>query len=377
MKEIKIEKWTRAEDILGWAYGSTEDIVIIITQNSSFELLAEGIFIAALHSLKNRPGALSARLKFDTTALLKSPSTENWPEFLSSLAGVALVQCAQQIIDANDTNVTNKLIDALWEDYVLPNAGVIGYGKKQSIVCRFPGTPIPKCLRQRSPNNTPSRLQFTQLLRKLGKDIGSGTRHYLASTTEGELTSFLFEAFRNVLEHNTTTTPGIWGIVVEKVLLANSDEIDSRKQIPKLLQNHLQRAAKKLGADRNTLVLSVTVADYGPGIQHTLPRISETESSWDCLMRAFERGISRKPKSGSPEWGQGLPNILNTISHLKAVLFLRTAEIAAIADGTTGTPSWERVTEKKFCSNEIAGTSLTVTWVLGRENPDQGTFDFG
>lgn len=382
MNEIRLKKWIGLDEVLNWDYSETEEVKFIVIRESRFKLLAEGTFIAAIQALRRRTKKLSVHFTFEVTPLLAKPTNTALPDFLNTLGGLALIQCADLITDSKGADITLELIDALWEKYLLPKEGVIGDGKKQSLVSRFPGAPVPKCLRQKIQVKIPARLQFEQFLRKLGKRLGAvaanSNASFLDSVTEDELSGFLFEAFRNVIEHNTVgIVPGVWGIVVEKVLITIREEISERGQIPELLRDYLKHAIEKKGSKRDTFVLAVTVADYGKGIQHTLPRKEGTEEdSWECLMRAFQRGVSRKPKSGSPDWGQGLPNILETIGHLKALLFLRSAEEAAIVDGKTGAPSWKRVTDKGTACKDVAGTSLTIMWIVSGDDPDQATFKF-
>ena len=382
MKEIVINQWTGLEDIIGWDYMETDEVRVTVKRDASFKLMAEGTFVAAVQAIKMRSRKLSIHFLLDLKNAIASPSDDSlWPDFLNSLGGLALIQIADKITDSSNRDITSDLVTAIWENRVIPARGMIGDGKKRSIVCRFPGNPVPRCLRQSSEVKVPQRLQFEELLRKLGKDLGAtgmkSTDSFLDSLTEDELSGFLFESFRNVMEHNVDVPLGVWGVTVEKVVITEREDIRSRGQIPPLVYDYLDREIATRSGKKRGFLLSVTIADYGPGIQHTLPILPDAdESGWERMKRAFEKGVSRKPKSGSPDWGQGLPNILDTVKQLKAILFVRSAEEAAIIDGGLDNREWIRVSERGAASAIVAGTSLSAIWIVRDDNPDQSTFDF-
>lgn len=381
MNEIVLNQWTGLEEIVGWNYSDADEVRVTVRRDASFKLMGEGTFIAAIQALKRASTKLNVHFSFDLSAALATPAdNSHWPDILGSLGGIALVQIADQITDSSNREITSHLVNAIWENRVIPGSGMIGDGKKRSIICRFPGNPVPRCLRQSNEVKVPQRLQFEELLRRLGKELGAtgmkATGSFLDSKTEDELSGFLFEAFRNVIEHNSDVPFGVWGVTVEKILITDRENIRSRAQIPSLVYEFLDREIANRSGKKSGFLLSVTISDYGPGIQHTLPPRSNTESEWDRMMRAFDKGVSRKPKSGSPYWGQGLPNILDTISHLKALLFIRSAEESALTDGGSDTREWVRITEHGTTCAAVLGTSLSALWIVRDDNPDQATFDF-
>lgn len=381
MPELILKKWTKRADILLWGCGQGEQVSIRLFRDASFELYAEATFIAVLQALRMRAGSIQVYLNFDINAALEAPGIDSrWPDFLNGLAGAALVQSADRIIAPSGEDITHRLLDIAWGERIVKRDGVIGDGKKQSIVCRNPGTPVPRCLRDGIKVTIPTRLKFERLLRKLGKELGAGTmfsaNRFLDTFTEDELSGFLFEAFRNAIEHRPENClPGVWGVTIEKLVFSSDSEIKSRGQVPQILQSYLECSWKGRRRSTGMFMLCVTVCDYGPGIQNTLPPL-EGESDWDRLLRAFRRGVSRKAKSGSPDWGQGLPNILDTAKALKALLFVRSAGEAAVADGGSSDPKWTKLSGPGVTATHVAGTSLSVTWVLSNENPDQATFEF-
>jgi hypothetical protein len=380
MNEISLEKWIGLENVLSWDFSSHSELVVNVSRDARFKLLAEGTFIAALQTLRCACHVLQVRLGFPIRRPMDGPSDFAIPDILNCLGGAALIQSADQITDSEGYDVTEAFTEMLWNAHMIRGQGAVGDGKKQSIISRFPGASVPRCLRHDSEVAIPSRLQFEELLRRLGKGLGAtgfkSTDSFLDSITEDELSGFLFEAFRNVIEHNTEKIqPGVWGIVVDKLVLPAGENFRNREQVPAFLHDYLSKAIGSEPTKKGAFLLAVTVSDYGHGIQHTLPSKPE-EKSWERLVRAFTRGVSRKPKSGSPDWGQGLPNILQTIGHLKALFFIRSAEEAALADGTTGRPELARVTGEGKTNSAVRGTALTVVWIVGDDNPDQATFDF-
>lgn len=381
MAEIEIKKWTTLADILSWDCGEGDQVSIRVFRDASFELFAEGALIAALQALRAKAASIKVSLNYDMAKVLASPSDDSlWPDVLNGLGGAALVHSADQITDPSGEDLTERIKEISWIERIVKHDGVIGDGKKQSIICRNPGTPVPRCLREGAEVTIPTRLKFERLLRKLGVGLGAANirteNRFLDSATEDELSGFLFEAFRNAIEHRPDKCPpGVWGVTIEKLAVGNESEIESRAQIPKILHSHLKTAWSEGRRSKSMFVLCVTVCDYGPGIQNTLPPL-EGESQKNRLLRAFRRGVSRKPKSGSPDWGQGLPNILDTAKALKALLFVRSAGEVALADGGSTDPSWTSLSGPGMSADHIAGTSLTVTWAVTNENPDQATFDF-
>lgn len=338
--------------------------------------------LAAIQAIRNNAESLIIRLTFDPNTFIQADATESrYPDPFYSIAILGLVLVADQVFDSAGTEIKAPLSKTLWEDIILSNDGLIGDGKKQSIVCRFPGTSVPRCLRESSEIRIPSRIQFDTLLRSIFIAMGAtmsnaSQRRLLDSVAERELSSILFEAFRNAIEHNDESiTLGIWGIIIEKVIITPNDIISLRKQIPHILQDYVDREIAREDQKRSHALISVTIADYGPGIQNTLPQ-EGNETNVARLIRAFDRGVSRKPKSGSPDWGQGLPNIVESAKALNALLFVRSDQESLLLDGGTVQPTWIRTSASYATNKQIAGTSLTATWIVRQKNPDQGYFEF-
>ena len=151
-------------------------------------------------------------------------------------------------------------------------------------------------------------------------------------------------------------------------MLQQSDDLLRRSQIPDFVRNFVARRFQK----RGSLWICVTVADYGTGIQNTLPPLPE-ESDWARLIRAFERGTSRKPKSGSPNRGQGLPNILDAAARLGACIFVNSAGLAALNEVDSPQSAWSQVA----IPAGLRGTSISVFWPVSNESPDQEILKLG
>jgi hypothetical protein len=167
-----------------------------------------------------------------------------------------------------------------------------------------------------------------------------------------------------VIDHATPESEGIWGVSIEKLVIHGAEDLTRRRQIPEFARKFVERRFRRRGG----LWISVTVADYGLGIQHTLPPLQD-ETEWLRFLRAFERGTSRKPKSGSPNRGQGLPNILDAARRLAACIFVNSSGLAAFYDASEPTSKWQQI----GIPSGLRGTSVSVFWPVTDESPDQGT----
>ena len=156
--------------------------------------------------------------------------------------------------------------------------------------------------------------------------------------------------------------------MIEKLLLQANDEVAQRKQIPEITRKFIERPFQK----RSGFWIRVTVADYGLGIQNTLPPLQE-ETDWSRLRKAFERGTSRKPKSGSPNRGQGLPNIIDEARRLSACIFVNSTGLAALYDASLPQSAWSQVA----IPSGLRGTSMSIFWPVTSESPDQQTLTLG
>ena len=360
--QIRIPEWASIEDVAKWDCQFGDEIEFKIKRESGFKLLATGSAISAIRRIRSKASNVAIHCEFSfPTTKVHAQTMQAWAGFFLSLGGVALLQAANDVVDAAGTDFSATAFDAMWREILLKSGGIIGDGKSQSLISREFDSPIPEAVRSSEANRLPSRREFEFVLGHLGRGLGAG-KNFFGSLTEAAISSFLFEAFRNSIEHAIPSSEGIWGITIEKVIFQNADEISRRSQIPDFAKPFVERHFTK----RRPLWICVTVADFGIGIQNTLPPQPD-ESEWPRLIRAFERGASRKPRSGSPNRGQGLPNILDAAARLGACIFVNSAGLAALNEVANPQSAWSQVA----IPAGLQGTSISVFWPVSNESPDQ------
>lgn len=365
--QIRIPDWTSIEDAAGWDCQSGDAVEFRIKRESGFKLFATGAVIAAVHRVRSKASVVTIRCEFTFPAgAIHTWSMHQWPGFFLTLAGVALLNSASHVIDSSGTDLSSSAFDAMWQ-LLTSTGGVLGDGKSQSLVSREFDSPIPEAVRSSETNSLPSRREFELVLGQLGQGLGAGKR-FFGSSTEAAISSFLFETFRNSIEHAIPDTEGIWGVLIEKIMLQPTDDILRRGQIPEFVRDFVGRRFRK----KEAFWICVTVADFGSGIQNTLPPLPD-ESEWARLIRAFERGASRKPTSGSPNRGQGLPNILDAAARLGACIFVNSAGLAALNEANSPKSAWSQIA----ISSGLRGNSISVFWPVSGESPDQDTLNLG
>lgn len=366
--QFRIPEWASIEDVAKWDCHSGDEVEFRIKRESGFKLLTTGAAISAVRRVRSKASNITIRCEFSFPAgEIHALAMQQWPDFFLTLGGVALLDAANHVVDAAGTDLSATAFDAMWLQILLKSGGVVGDGKSQSLVSREFDSPIPEAVRSSETNRLPSRREFELVLGKIGEGLGAGKR-FFGSMTEAAISGFLFEAFRNSIEHAIPDSKGIWGVSVEKIVLQQSDDLLRRSQIPDFVRNFVARRFQK----RGSLWICVTVADYGTGIQNTLPPLPE-ESDWVRLIRAFERGTSRKPKSGSPNRGQGLPNILDAAARLGACIFVNSAGLAALNEVDSPQSAWSQV----VIPAGLRGTSMSVFWPVSNESPDQEILKLG
>lgn len=366
--QFRISEWTSIEDVAAWDCQLGDEIEFRVKRESGFKLLATGAAISAVQRVRSKASniVICCEFSFSFTNLHAQPK-QKWPDFFLSLSGVALLEAANRLVDASGVDFSATAFDAMWQEILLKSGGIIGDGKSQSLVSREFDSPIPEAVRSSETNRLPSRREFEVVLGHLGQGLGAG-RKFFGSLTEAAISNFLFEAFRNSIEHAIPSSEGIWGITIEKIIFQSADEISRRSQIPDFAKSFVEWQFKK----RKPLWICVTVADFGAGIQNTLPPLPD-ESALTRLIRAFDRGVSRKSRSGSPNRGQGLPNILDAAARLGACIFVNSAGLAALNEVVSPEARWSQI----VIPAGLQGTSISVFWPVSTESPDQELLNLG
>lgn len=358
--QIRISDWTSIHEIGRWKCQPGDEVEFSLRRDSGFQLFATGAAISAAHRIRNLASRVTLRCEFQFPPVDSGTSDFNrWPGVFLTLPGVSILELASRVVDSTGSDLSASAFDAMWRG-LFKTGGIIGDGKSQSLVSREFDSPVPEALRSSEADGLPNRQQFERVLAKLGEGLGAGNRLF-TSATEAAISGFLFEAFRNSIEHAQPDGQGIWGIHIEKIALQPSDEIARRTQIAEFVRSFVSRRSSR----RSVIWICVTVADFGLGIQNTLPSL-ESESPWMRLLRAFGRGASRKPSSGSPNRGQGLANMLDAAARLNACVCVNSAGLAGVAEPASN-PGWTQIEAPQG----VHGTSISIFWPIGTDNPDQ------
>lgn len=352
-------------DIAGWSDHGEDAIEFVITPGSRFLLLAEGLAIGKLVDLRAGGARISVKLTFAVSSAESPWDSIRRADCLSGAFGLGLLLSAESVTDATQTPVKDALVAGFW-NYVTSHRGIIGDGKRVTIIAREPNAPLAECLIEKGPLDFPGPGTFVTLLETIARSLGAG-QEFEFSETETTVSTFLYEAARNSWEHGRESDQGVVkgarGILVEKIAIMNDADLTARRDIPQFVQEYLQRVRNVRGRAK-MFAVAFTVADYGRGIHQTLPA-ADGEDAWQRLLRAFERGESRKPRGNDLNWGQGLPNIVDVCRRpLAAFLFVRSAELVGFADFSLERERSCLLSPLTSVPANGRGTSLSVLWVL-------------
>ena len=368
--QIRIQEHTSLNTVAAWLQAGEEGLVFCVSGESGFAPLTEGVALGVLHDLARRmPIYVETTVAHDVRTLERLP-------ILESLFGIALVLSARSIKTPSQTDVHSELATELW-GRVLKVCGVVGKGNHTGLVFRDPDYWIPHRLRTGSAS-FPLRDQFRSALLTISRSQGFPREQY--SHTENDAITFLYEAARNSHEHarvdtNERAIPGIRGILTERITLASTTELPSRRDLDPPLRSYIQHIWDTI-SPKTRLFYALTVADLGPGIHNTLPALPG-ESSWDRLKRAFQPGQTRKNKTGDLEAGLGLVKLRASAKRLHALLFVRSSDLLAFSDFSSPGVDADPATLQPWPDDQLrigtSGTSLTLLWPELPDGGDQGT----
>jgi hypothetical protein len=158
---------------------------------------------------------------------------------------------------------------------------------------------------------------------------------------------------------------GVRGILFDRVTVASSSELEARRDLVPFQREYLRQIGA--GGRWPLVIFAFTVADLGSGIQHTLPALPG-EDTWERLNRAFLAGVTRKQPGITVETGRGLSKLHESAARLRALLFVRSAELSGYTDFSSSAGQLERLA----LPFGTIGTSLTLMWPATRTGGDQG-----
>lgn len=300
-----------------------------ITHESSFGLLVEGTAIAAYQVLRQASEEIVVRIPFSSENLENVYGYVKNSKVLYTLFGLNLISSCDQVLDTSGRPLKDLVVDFMHT--ALRPMDLLVKGEKTWVASRWPGPRIPGCLALGGKQSVPDPQTIASLLYRLRfrqKEAFEGTwTHH-----QRPAISYVYEAFRNLIEHATLTQKGYSGILIERVGIDEAGDVDQyTKQISRL-GDYLKSFASSEAGYQSAELTAITVADYGIGIQRSLPPIAgETET--ETFRRAFRPGVSSKPKSGAPNYGQGLAEIMRASRKLQAFLVVRSRGLLFSYDG--------------------------------------------
>lgn len=354
-----IKAATGLSELAKWHAAKDRNLKFDVSLKSSFGLAVEGMALGLLSELQ-RSSTIDVECTFD---VLGANSADQLRVF-DGLFGLALVLAARTVRTPSSANARDGILGFLWQR-VQKNYGVLGDGKRRSLVSRDPEAPIPMCLRESS--LFPKRDRFGAILHQKAISLGASDRHRSYSRSEEDAITFIYEATRNSWEHarfdaEGGAIPGIRGVLIDRLSFVSNQDLLSRRDLSELQRDYFQRQWRDFGSSR--IATAYTVADLGLGIHRTLRPATPQETDWERLERAFRPGESRKPQGTDVESGMGLWKLYAAATRLKALLFVKSGGLLGYVDFSrqqNGTiPKISPWTEVESLGD--VGTSLTLIW---------------
>jgi hypothetical protein len=358
-RSFRLSEFTSLDDVAEWTTADpTDEIELKITGTSGFAPAVEGVALGALQQLAQK-GGLTADCSVDTAKASK---------LFESLFGLSLALASRAITAPEGKEQKAVTADRLWRAAVQAR-GQIGTGNHVSIVFRDPDYWMPQCLR--SPEGQfPKRDLFRSALLAVARGMGFQGAF---SNTEEDVITFLYEATQNSHDHGRVgadgrAVAGIRGVLLDRVTVNSPKELESRRDLSELQRSYIRRATS--AASGPSIFFAFTVADLGAGIHNTLPT-TPGESNWDKLNRAFTAGETRKQRGAGLEAGQGLAKLHGSAGRLRALLFVKSADLSGHIDFSIEGENRRLVENPKRLGS--TGTSLTLMWPATRTGGDQAS----
>ncbi|MBK8612469.1 MAG: hypothetical protein IPN85_03105 [Flavobacteriales bacterium] len=357
---IDINANTSLSDIASWPAADGQVIELHITHESSFSLLAEGTAIAAYQALRENSVEIAVRIPFSSEQQESILGYVRNSQVLYSLFGLNVIYTCDKVVDTSGRDLKELVADFMHKE--LRPRDFLRKGDKTWIASRWPGPIIPGCLAIGGSQTIPDPQMIATVLYRLRFNHKEGFERSW-NLHQRSAISYVYEAFRNLIEHASISQMGFSGILIERVNLEEQADVASYTNHVSRLGEYLKSFAVVEGGFKGAELTAITVADYGLGIQRTLEAVTgESESM--RVKRAFQAGVSSKPKSGAPNYGQGLPEILATTRKLRAFLVVRSRGLLLSYDGVAAqAEAGEFVESQRWTSrvgDAIPGVSLSL-----------------
>jgi hypothetical protein len=353
---IRLSQKTSMTDVLSWDLSSKT--AFEIPRSAGFEVGVQGVALSSLRNVCSDGQALLLECEFNEPSTTESIDNT----IFSTPFGYSLARLASEITFTN-TPASPKF-KALLASIYNKRGGELGDGKQCSLVCVDPRFSLPPVLKRYVDKNSsaefPAPSSFSTELRRMS--VGMGFSNLLNSASETSLISYVYEIFRNALEHGVTGSPtrSTRALILEKIVMQGSTL--SSRQISTELRGYLGRISEGSGDETGLGVMCITVADQGTGIQSTLPQAFDAETIEERFSRAFAVGESRKPK-GLVSRGLGLPNAVTAAHKLSAMIQITSGGLTCTHDFSTGNDKYPVIdfsNTRHLPSKMILGTSISI-----------------
>lgn len=381
MYKIRIHENTSIKDIDLWSTKAATGIVFEISNASSFALLAEGVALGMLRDFELAGLNISIELQ-QSPLIIKEQKKEKvgsklLPPILSTIFGLELLHISRLVTVHDDQlafDLRSLIGSHIWGE-VQRSKGVISSGKFVYLVSRH-GYDVPLALRQSlSPSSFPSFESFQKNISNYLADFRSGN---YSSATEKKLIEWVFHCAENSFEHASQNAgkaiEGYRGIILQKIKLEKSDDIQKRNDLPDILKNYISQRIEDGQVGRAAVVHVATVVDLGVGIHNTLPD-NPGASNLDKLQLAFKNGVTSKNTNEHEKAGYGLGEAASAARHLNALLFLVSSNQIAFDDFSDRTrkqlPDQDLTLVSLGEITKASGSTISLIWASNPEQEDQ------
>lgn len=369
MTTLRISERTSLDDVLNWRLLETGQIHI--AKSADFEFGAQGVALSSLRSLLNRSAELEVLCDFPEPKTVDDCQRS----VFGSAFGFSLARLAKNISFESFGKPASSNFKSLLAAYYRESRGCLGIGTHVSMVSADPSFPVPPILVPRSSLESaiPAPSNFGAVLTSLAKRIG--LHGILQSRVESDVLTFIYEGFRNSVEHGIPEDPHMRarstrGVLIEKLIM-RADELEGR-DLSSEVKDYLSRISE-LAKQKSVVVACISVSDQGDGIYATLPRADPNESDPERFARAFNQGESRKPL-GVLHRGLGLPNIVGAAARLQSLIRIRSGEQGVSQDFSSYEGKYPALgfgdTGSRLHQIQL-GTCVSVFLPLLQQNPDQ------
>lgn len=369
MHTIRLRERTSVAEILKWQLNMASQLQI--SRSSSFEPGAQGLAFSALRGLMPLTETLEVLCDFAEPKSLD----ECQRTIFGTPFGFSLARFVKNIsFESQGTPASSNFKPLLGALYKATN-GCIGLGTQRALVSADPAFPLPSILLTpaNSDGEFPAPSTFLVALRRMAQEIGLEKSFH--SRLEASLLSFVYEGFRNSLEHGLPAEERKRGrstraVILEKLLFGHTDiQVRDLSSDLKAYAMRLQEGQLHRGGG----IVCVTVCDQGDGIARTLPAVPESEPSNDRFARAFREGESRKPP-GMVSRGLGLPSMVAAAGRLQALVRIQSGDQSATQDFSLAEEKYPAlkfdVQQQRHADMEI-GTTFSIFLPVPTEHPDQ------